>query len=118
VATTSFILSILIALILGASSVADFTHSEKIVASMKRFGLPNNFEIVVGLVKIAATAGLTLGLFIAPHGHNVLTHLVAWCLLAYFVLATTFHVRAKDAPAEAAPAVVLAIVAVALALVA
>lgn len=100
----SFALSVVLILVCAISSVMDFTHNEDVVASMDRFGLPARFEVVAGLVKSAAALGLLAGLFASGHhGRGFPTTLVAWCLVAYFVVAVVFHFRAHDSAKEMAP---------------
>ncbi len=111
------ILSVVSIVVLVVSSVMDFTHNADVVASMRRFGLPVGFEVLLGVIKVAAALGLVVGL-LRGHGHGGLTVLVGWCLVAYFVLAVGFHLRAHDPVKDAAPAAVLAVVALALSLVA
>ena len=111
------ILSIVLLVVLVASSVADFTHQPQIVATMERLGLPKNFEVVAGVVKVAAALGLLVGLVHGPHrAQGGLTVLTAWCLTAYFVIAVVAHLRAKDSAQETGPAVALVVVSAVLAL--
>ena len=112
----SFVLSLVLILVCAVSAVMDFTHNADVVATMERFGLPARFEMIAGLVKSAATLGLVAGLFASSHhGRGFPTTLVAWCLVAYFVVATIFHVRAHDVAKETAPAIGLLLVSLALA---
>ncbi len=112
----SFVLSLVLILVCAISAVMDFTHNAEVVASMERFGLPARFEMIAGLVKLAAALGLVAGLFASSHhGRGFPTTLVAWCLVAYFVVATIFHIRAHDAAKETAPAIGLLLVSLALA---
>ena len=100
----SFVLSVVLILVCAISAVMDFTHNEDVVATMDRFGLPARFEVVAGLVKSAAALGLLAGLFASGHhGRGFPTTLVAWCLVAYFVVAVVFHVRAHDSAKEIVP---------------
>jgi len=107
-------LSALLILACVVGSIADFRHNESIVATMARFGLPHNFEVVAGVVKLAAGGGLAVG-FADHSARGFLTTLVAACLVAYFAIASSFHVRAGDAPRDTAPAVALCAVSLALA---
>ena len=112
----SFMLSLILILVCAISAVMDFTHNAEVVASMQRLGLPARFEVIAGLVKLAAALGLVAGLFASSHhGRGFPTTLVAWCLVAYFVVATIFHVRAHDVAKETAPAIGLLLVSLALA---
>jgi hypothetical protein len=111
------ILSIVLIVVLAASSVADFTHQPQIVATMERLGMPKNFEVIAGVVKTAAALGLLVGLVHGPHrAQGGLTVLTAWCLAAYFVIAVVAHLRAKDPAKETGPAVVLLVASAVLAL--
>lgn len=111
------VLSVVIAVVLVATAVADLTHQPQIVATMQRLGMPDRFESVVGLVKLAAALGLVVGLVHArPRAQGGLTLVVAWCLVAYFVVALVFHVRARDSVKELAPAVAMGAASLVLAL--
>jgi hypothetical protein len=102
----SVILSILLIIFLFASSVGDFQHNPRIVATMKRLHLPTNFELVAGVVKVLAALGLLAGL-VRGHSHGEIVITTAVCLTLYFFIALIFHIRVKDKVADVAPAFVL-----------
>lgn len=102
------ILSIVLAAVCLASSIADFAVVPRIVATVTRLGLPARIVPVLGVAKAAGGIGLLVGLAI-----DDLQIFTALCLTVYFALATALHVRVKDPVADTAPAGVLFVVALA-----
>jgi hypothetical protein len=100
-----------------AGAAGDFVHAEAIVDSMERLGMPKNFEVLCGYTKVVAGVGLLAGCF--DHGaRGFLTVATATCLVAYFVLATSFHLRVRDTASHTWPAAGLAALSLALVFVA
>lgn len=102
------ILSILLAAVCLVSSIADFALVPRIVATVRRLGLPERIVPVLGVAKAAGGIGLLVGL-----ANDDLQIFTALCLTAYFFLATVLHLRVKDPVADTAPAGVLFVVALA-----
>lgn len=81
---------------------AKVTHQEDQVEDFKRFGYPQWFRIVTGLVEIGAGIGLLVGLLLMPE--------FAWVggllLSGVMVGAVVTHIRTGDPPSKTAiPAV-------------
>lgn len=106
-ATTSSILTLLLALALLASAALKLSRKPEVIASYARVGVPADKLPVLAFVLLAGAAGLLVGLAWSPLG--VLT---AGALVVYFGAAIVFHVRAKDL-AHVGPPVVLALLATA-----
>lgn len=105
---TSHILSILLALVCLATAYADFTMMPQIVESMTRLRVPVRVIPALGVAKTAGAIGLLIGF------SNINMRLyAAFCLTAYFLLATWFHLRVRDTKANTLPAAVLFAVALA-----
>jgi|SRR5581483_9281452 len=72
-------------------------------------GVPLRFFPVLALLEIAGAVGLLIGIGLEPLGV-----VAGACLAAYFVVATTSHVRKRDLVAEhMAPPVVMLVISVA-----
>jgi hypothetical protein len=113
--TTSHVFSYVFIALMVFSSVNDFRRQADIVATMRRFALPQGFEIVCGVTKVLAAIGLAVGLIGTPTGHGQLTRIVAFSLVAYFAIAVGLHLRAKDGVKDFAPALVVLLTTVAFA---
>jgi hypothetical protein len=96
------ILSVALAAVCLASSVADFKLVPRIVEAVARLGLPTRIVPVLGVAKAAGGLGLLVGL-----ANDDLQIFTALCVTVYFGLATFLHLRVKDSPADTAPAGVL-----------
>ena len=99
--------SVLLALVCVASAVADFKLLPRIVESMQRLRVPTRVIPALGIAKVAGALGLLIGF-----SNDSLGTYAALCLSVYFFLATALHLRARDTPANTAPAAVLMVVAV------
>ena len=99
----SVILSIITALIVGASGIYDFSGPQKVLDLMHDLGYRPGFERSLGILKIAGAIGLLLGLQM-----NTLGLLAALGLIVYFVLAVRAHLRLGHPTNEMIPAAVLA----------
>ena len=91
-----------------ASAVADFRRAPQILETMARLGVPIDKVRLLGLIKVAAAAGLAAGF--AVRGLHVAT---GSALFLYFAIATTAHVRVRDGIRNTVPAFVLCVVSVA-----
>ena len=99
----SVILSIITALIVGASGIYDFSGPQKVLDLMHDLGYRPGFERSLGILKIAGAIGLLLGLQMITLGL-----LAALGLIVYFVLAVRAHLRLGHPTNEMIPAAVLA----------
>lgn len=104
----SNILSVLLALVCGASAYGDFTMMPKIVESMNSLKMPVRIIPALGVAKTAGALGLLIGF-----NNDNLRIYAAFSLTVYFVLATWCHVRVRDTLANTAPALALLIVSLA-----
>ncbi len=116
VSLASRVLALVLIVVCFGGAVLDFRHHETAVSAMERFGMPKNFEVVAGVVKVFAGLGLLTGLFV-DGGRGPLTTTTALCLTAYFLIATALHLRARDQARNVLPAAVLALSSLVLALV-
>lgn len=80
----------------------------QILETMSRLGVPADKVRVLGVIKLAAAAGLAAGFTVG--GLHVVT---GAALFLYFAIATTAHVRVRDGARHTAPAFVLCALAVA-----
>ena len=104
----SHVLSVLLALVCAASSYADFKMMPQIVESMTKLKMPIRIIPALGIAKLAGAAGLMVGF-----NNNNLRIYAAFCLAAYFVLATWCHVRVRDTTSNTIPALALCLVSIA-----
>ena len=107
----SVIVSALLAAVLVWSALRKLSHQPEVVASYERAGVPENRLNLLATTLLAGAAGLVAGLFWAPLGTAA-----AAALVAYFLVAVSFHVRAGDTAHMATPLVLAAVAAVALTL--
>ena len=105
------VVSVLLAAALSYSALRKLSHRPEVVHTYLRAGVPEDRLDQLAIVLLAGAAGLLLGLFWAPVGLAA-----AACLVVYFLVAVTFHIRADDARHLAAPLVLALVAAVALAL--
>jgi hypothetical protein len=107
----SVVVSGLLAAALCYSAARKLTHRPEVVDSYRRAGVPEGWLNGLAALLFLAAAGLVVGLWWPPAGI-----VAAAGLVAYFVLAVGFHVRAKDTAHLATPAVLMLLSAAALAL--
>jgi hypothetical protein len=105
------IVSGLLAAAICYSAALKLTHRPKFVEGYRRAGVPESWLNGLATLLFIAAAGLLVGLWWPPAGM-----LAAAGLVAYFVLAVVFHVRAKDTAHLATPVVLMLLSAAALAL--
>jgi len=85
------IVSSVLALLLVLTAARKLTHSEGVVASYARAGVPETWLTPLALVLLAAAAGLLLGLLWTPLGV-----VAAAGLVVYFAVAVGALVRSGD----------------------
>jgi hypothetical protein len=105
------IVSILLAAAISSSAALKLTHRPKVVESYAKAGVPEAWLNGLAALLLAAAAGLIVGLWWSIAGMAAAAGLVA-----YFVLAIGFHIRAKDTAHMLTPAVLAAVAAAVLAL--
>lgn len=98
------ILSVLLALAFAGAGVSKILAQPKMVEAAAHFGLPVRSFRSIGLVEVAAAAGLLIGLAWAPLGIAAAAGLVL-----LMIGAVVFHVRAKDPVGAMAPVLVLTV---------
>lgn len=98
----SVLLSIVTALIVGASGIYDFSGPQKVIDLMHDLGYRPGFERSLGILKIGGAIGLLLGLQMITLGL-----LAALGLVAYFFLAVRAHMRLGHPQNEMIPAAAL-----------
>lgn len=104
-------LAAFLALVCAVTALADLRRAPQVVESMTRLGVPLDKMPVLAAVKLLAVAGLVVGFFV-----DRVHVLVGVCLVLYFAIAVTSHVRVRDGIKHTAPAFVVLVVAVAFAL--
>jgi uncharacterized membrane protein YiaA len=97
---------------LVADSIACAIPLKQIKEDLDRVGCPPRLQRLLPVIKLAAAAGLFIGLWVT--GLGLVTSI---CLVAYFICAVGFHVRIKDTLAKTAPAAALVLVCAAIALI-
>ena len=100
--TISILLSIVLALVLIATAVRDFSGPPEVVDLVRRLGYRPGFERTLGLIKGLAGVGLAIGVAWAPIGV-----LAAAGTCVYFVLAVRAHSKLGDPGSQSIPAAVL-----------
>jgi hypothetical protein len=105
------IVSVLLAAILATAAIRKLSHRQPIVQSYVRVGVPEDKLDYLAIILLAGAAGLVLGLLWAPIGVAA-----AGGVIAYFVVAVAFHIRARDAKGMPTPVAIAAIAVIALAL--
>ncbi len=98
----SIVLSILLALVLIATAIRDFSGPPEVIDMMRRLGYRPGFERTLGILKGLGGAGLAIGVAWAPIGV-----LAAAGSCVYFVLAVRAHAKLGDPGRESIPAAVL-----------
>jgi hypothetical protein len=101
-------LGVLLGLAATASAVGKLTRRTELVAQLAALGVPRPFVPVLGLLEVAGSAGLLIGIGVGPLGVAA-----AAGLTLYFTGAVGAHLRHRDRLRECLPAMVLLVVAVA-----
>ncbi len=105
------IVSVVLAALLVYTAIRKLSHSNDVVRSYARVGVPEHrLDALAGIV-LAGAAGLLVGLWWKPLGVAA-----AGCLVIYFAIACGFHIHFRDLRNLATPVimVVLAIASLAL----
>jgi DoxX-like family len=100
----TIVICLLLAALLSYAAVRKLGHSEPVVQSYARVGVPEDKLDCLAAILFAGAAGLTLGLVWAPIGVAA-----AIGVIAYFVLAVASHIRAGDTENLPTPAAILVI---------
>jgi len=87
----ALVLSILLAIIMLGSGVMKLVHAPRVVALMEGVNVSRSQMTVLGLIELAATFGLLVGIWLPP-----LAIAAAIGVIAYFAGAIIAHVRAGD----------------------
>jgi hypothetical protein len=103
--------SLLLAALLAFAAARKLTHSDEVVESYARAGVPEEWLNALAGVLFAAAAGLVLGRFWDPVGIAA-----AACLIPYFAVAIAFHFRHGDTANLPTPLLMIALALAALAL--
>ena len=98
-------------LVCAVTALADLRRAPQVVESMTRLGVPLDKMPTLAAVKLLAVTGLGVGFFV-----DRVHVLVGVCLVLYFAVAVTAHVRVRDGIRHTAPAFVVLTVSVAFAL--
>jgi uncharacterized membrane protein YadS len=85
------VLSIILALLMVISAVRKLAHSERVVQSYSRAGVPENKLNYLAVILLAGAGGLLIGLRWSELGVAAATGVTL-----YFVTAIGFHLRARD----------------------
>ena len=83
--------SVVLALLLVLTSVRKLGHSEDVVASYARVGVPERALNLLAVILLAAAAGVVSGLW-----WPILGVITAGGLVCYFLVAVVLHIRARD----------------------
>lgn len=83
--------SVVLALLLVLTAVRKLGHSEDVVASYARVGVPERALDLLAVILLAAATGVVSGLWWPIFG--VIT---AGGLICYFLVAVVLHIRARD----------------------
>jgi DoxX-like family len=100
------VLSAVLAAPLIVAAIRKLGHSDDVVRSYARVGVPEDKLDVLALTLLAGAAGLIAGLFWDPIGIAA-----ALGLVLYFVLAVAAHIRFHDWQRLPTPLVILALAA-------
>jgi hypothetical protein len=103
------IVSGVLAAMVGVSALRKLTHRDVVVETYARAGVPESWLNRLAAVLLVASAALIIGTWWAPLGVAASAG-----LLAYFLLAVGFHVRAKDVAHVMTPLVLVVLAAAAL----
>jgi hypothetical protein len=98
------VLSVVLAAPLVFAAIRKLGHSEDVVRSYARVGVPEDKLNALAVILLAGAAGLIGGLFWDPIGVAA-----ALGLVLYFVLAVAAHIRFHDGQRLPTPLVILAL---------
>jgi uncharacterized membrane protein YbjE (DUF340 family) len=83
--------SLVLATLLAVTAMRKLSHTENVVRSYARAGVPEEMLNYLAAILIAGALGLIIGLYWAPLGIAA-----AIGLVLYFLVAVAFHIRADD----------------------
>ena len=99
--------SLLLAAIVGAAGAAKLKRDPRVTEMLTHLEVSEEMQVFLGRVELLAAAGLIVGIFAPVAG------VVAGIgLVAFFVGAVVYHVRAGDPVGESGPAVAFGVLAV------
>jgi DoxX-like family len=101
------IVSGVLAALLAFAAIRKLSHRERVVRTYTRVGIPDDKLDYLAIILLAGAAGLILGVLWTPIGVAA-----AIALIAYFIVAIAFHIRADDLEHLPTP-VAMALIAVA-----
>ncbi len=104
----TLVLSVLLAVAFVAAGLPKIAGVKQMRENAEHLGFSVNSYRVIGALEVAGSAGLSVGLAVAPLGAAA-----AIGLTLLMIGAVIFHIRAKDAAAHLLPALVLALLAAA-----
>lgn len=87
----TIVVSVLLAAALAAAAIRKLSHTQEVVRSYQRAGVPEDRLNQLAVILLAGAAGLIAGLFWTPLGIAA-----AAGVFVYFVVAIGFHFRAND----------------------
>ena len=87
----AMVVSLLLALAMAASAFTKFARSKASMSMLRAVGVPDRIVPVLGLLEVAATVGLVVGMWIAP-----LAVAAATGATLYFGGAVVAHLRVHD----------------------
>lgn len=96
------IASVLVALVAAASGIPKALRTPAMIEEAEHIGLSRSGYVVIGVLELAAAAGLLGGLAVAPLGIAAAAGLVLM-----MIGAVVMHIRAGDPLAAMAPALVV-----------
>ena len=105
------ILASLIVLATAGSAVAKLMKAPQLIESMGHVGVKPGLFPILALLEIAGAAGIILGIWLP-----ILGQAAAVGVVLYFVGAVISHVRVKSGVKDAAPALVILVLAIATAI--
>jgi DoxX-like family len=94
------VVSMVLAALITFSAALKLTHRPKVVDSYRKAGVPETWLNSLAALLLLAAAGLVVGVWWPIAGIAA-----AGGLVAYFVLAVGFHIRASDTAHAVTPAV-------------
>jgi hypothetical protein len=103
---TSMVVSSLLAAAISYSAILKLTHRPSVVEDYRRAGVPERWLNGLAALLLTAAAGLVVGVWWPIAGIAT-----AAGLIAYFAMATGFHVRAGDTKNAMTPVVLMSAVA-------
>ena len=101
-------LTIVFSVMLLGGAVADWMKVPKLVETVERLNVPKQLIPLLPICKTLGATGLLIGLKSKPLGI-----VAGLALIAYFICAVGFHVKAKDPMSETAPAALFGVLALA-----